>query len=120
MVPRRTSRSTPSTATKPLNSLVSLRVCRMMSSAMPAGRRRRLESPLDRRAIIRKRPGVGNGRRQDFAPLSGFPLRLAFADERRDAFVGVGLEQAAGHHAAAIVVGRRQAEVELVIERLLA
>src|SRR5690349_13210560 len=121
MVPRRTSRSTRLTATKPLNSLVSPRVCRMISSAMCGpGRSLAAGRLLECRAIIRNGRRVGNRIAGGPSCRGGSvrPFRSAFFDERVDALVRVGLEQAAGHRLPREIVCGSEAEVDLAVERL--
>src|SRR5271154_1366060 len=113
MVPRLTCKSTPSTATNPLNSRGSPCVSRMMSSAMPA---------TDSAAP----PGLMSARLSPLPPGlamamgSIIPVRRPLFDKCVDTFMRVRIQQAARHNAANLTVGGLQAEIDLAVEGLLA
>src|SRR5262249_39360632 len=112
-------RSTPLTATKPLNSFVSPRVWRMISSAMPA--RCAAAVPfLSVSGDYPERAGAWQWKGKAVPGASTEPLRRALFDERVDALLGVGFKRAAGHNLAGKVVRGPEAEIDLPVERLLA
>src|SRR5205823_14576081 len=95
MLPRRTFSATSLTATKPLTSLLSPRVSRMMSPdrpSSPAAARHHTRSVLGRRSLGEERFHAG-------APLL--------------------VREAAGDHAGCELVGARHAKIHLLIERAL-
>src|SRR5215470_5676247 len=103
IVPRRTRRSTPLTATNPLNSLVSCRVSRIVSSAMP---RRRATAAHRLVPLATGDYGRRGGRwqcsldtaRDEFS--SAIPPRFALLDERAHAFGRVVAQHVARDRAA--------------------
>src|SRR5262245_8550816 len=49
-----------------------------------------------------------------------FPSRIAFLDERADAFIGVARHHVLGHHLGGVAIGLGERQLELAIERSLA
>src|SRR6478752_5252686 len=118
MEPRRTRMLTSRTATKPLNSLVSPRVSRMMSSSAIL-----LLGPW---SIVRTRDyayTAPQGQRElnaDVGPPLILPDRRPLAEEGVDAFGSIGVEHVAGHRLPRDPIGGRHGPFDLRVERPLA
>src|ERR1700730_2765117 len=115
MVPFLTARSTPLTATNPLNSLVSPRVSSIVSSAMPYVRQKAApgRSPLITCAIIRAARPLGNG---FLGNLVLAPFGRTLLQKGVDAFARVSLAQIAGHDAHGLGVGVGEVRLDLIVE----